>query len=150
MGLHVRLAKPVAAALRRWRQLESSSRESGGILLGKTFECGNVAEVHAITSPFARDKRSRTRFSRRDPTHQMVADTVHAAHAGRIGYLGGWHTHPEDDPSPSTIDRRDWRRAVRDDIYTMEWLLFIIVGRERTRAWVMVRGTKTEVEVTLE
>lgn len=50
------------------------------------------------------------------------------ASRGTVRYLGEWHTHPEDYPIPSGLDRSEWRRlaAGRRDKRPQ---LSIIVGR---------------------
>ncbi|MBU4046695.1 MAG: Mov34/MPN/PAD-1 family protein, partial [Gammaproteobacteria bacterium] len=52
-----------------------------------------------------------------------------AASQGTVRYLGEWHTHPEDHPHPSNLDRTEWQRlsAGRRD---KRPLLAIIVGRK--------------------
>jgi integrative and conjugative element protein (TIGR02256 family) len=46
--------------------------------------------------------------------------------SGTLDYLGEWHTHPEDTPRPSSIDRQQWH-TVCDS--TTVAIAFVIVGR---------------------
>lgn len=50
-------------------------------------------------------------------------------------YLGDWHSHPEDDPKPSCVDRRDWNRVLKRAVYEQDFLLFAIVGRRSIAPW---------------
>jgi integrative and conjugative element protein (TIGR02256 family) len=52
-----------------------------------------------------------------------------AQSSGRLQYLGEWHTHPEDQPSPSTTDLGSWRRH----LIAQEQMILLIVGR--TEIW---------------
>ena len=52
-----------------------------------------------------------------------------------MNYLGEWHTHPEDVPSPSSHDRRDWLRTLDTAQFEQSFLFFIIVGRTSIGVW---------------
>lgn len=143
------LAREVSNSFSRWRQLDARAVEAGGVLLGKYFPEHALVEVHIVTSPRASDERRRAFFRRQAELHQSVASAVHSGSSGRLGYVGGWHTHPEDDPTPSGLDIRDWRRAVRSDEYSTPGLFFVIVGRVRLRAWFVSAGRRKPEEVRL-
>lgn len=49
-------------------------------------------------------------------------------------YLGEWHSHPQDRPHPSAIDRGSWARTRR--LHNRP-LVFLIVGR--TDVWLSVQ-----------
>jgi integrative and conjugative element protein (TIGR02256 family) len=49
--------------------------------------------------------------------------------------LGEWHTHPELDPSPSSIDLAGWRNKLLFDQFDSDVLYFVIVGKEQINAW---------------
>jgi len=59
----------------------------------------------------------------------MLALDRWRATRGTVRYLGEWHTHPEDHPTPSGLDRSEWRRLAtgRRDKRPQ---LSIIVGRK--------------------
>jgi integrative and conjugative element protein (TIGR02256 family) len=56
-----------------------------------------------------------------------------------MAYLGLWHTHPEEDPTPSSVDRNDWKQAVSQDTFEGERLFFPIIGTQRIRVWSLTR-----------
>lgn len=62
-----------------------------------------------------------------------------------MDYLGEWHTHPEDSPSPSTIDTDGWQRICSKRKTPM---LFVIVGTQ-DRLWICL-GTPTELHSIAE
>jgi len=55
-----------------------------------------------------------------------------------------WHTHPERDPTPSSVDRRDWEKAVASDTFEGDRLFFPIVGIDRIRVWSKARNGPIE------
>lgn len=114
---------------RRW------SQEAGGILLGRLLLEGDHIVVDRVTVPGPQDRRSRFNFFRAERPAQGVVNDAWNHSGGETIYLGEWHTHPEDHPSPSWHDGADWRRLVTTQRYEQESLLFIIVGRLEIRSW---------------
>lgn len=109
-----------------YRQNSRAATEAGGILLGHVR--GEHLEVIQATQPQAGDVRHRMRYERNDPGHQTKADLMWKQSDGEIRYLGEWHTHPEDRPSPSSVDMNGWRHralARQDGRATLS----VIVGR---------------------
>lgn len=101
-----------------------SDKESGGIFIG----CyrGPHLEIVSCTTPLAGDIRRTNQFDRRDPGHQAFALRAWSASGRTETFVGEWHTHPEDDPSPSQQDLTTWRSILRVNPGP---LLFLIVGR---------------------
>lgn len=117
-----------------YRQVDPSSPEAGGVLLGRHLLNANVVVVDEVTTPQIGDRRSRFRFSRGKQPHQHLIDDAWRRSGGEITYLGEWHTHPEPVPHPSFIDRAGWVRKVFLDRFT-DPILFAIVGTEAIRLW---------------
>ena len=88
-----------------------SEPESGGILLG--YVKGPHMEVVEATEPMGTDKRRRFFFLRNPKGHQDIANQRWEESGGLIRYLGEWHTHPQDTPFPSCLDRSEWRRSAK-------------------------------------
>jgi integrative and conjugative element protein (TIGR02256 family) len=101
--------------------------EAGGILLGSVH--GGHLLIEQATVPTALDKRFRHLFERMPFGHEAIARFRWKASQGTVRYLGEWHTHPEDHPHPSGLDRSEWSRlsAKRRDKRPM---LVVIVGRK--------------------
>ena len=97
----------VVQTFAKHRQRYPRQPESGGVLLGRRR--GRHFEVVHATSPFPSDKQWWTGFARERGGHQAAATDLWAASRGEVDYIGEWHTHPEAEPSPSGIDRREWR-----------------------------------------
>lgn len=108
-------------------QSSDADCEAGGLLLGSVH--GAHLLIEQATIPTAWDKRFRYLFERMPFGHETIALSRWTASQGTIRYLGEWHTHPEDDPHPSDLDRSEWNRlsALRQDNRPM---LAVIVGRK--------------------
>lgn len=113
-------------------------REAGGVLLGRhLLDSGDVV-VDEVTTPQNTDRRSRFSFFR-SSKHQALARERWQEQLNTMAYLGLWHTHPEDDPTPSSVDCRDWQQAVSHDEFEGERLFFPIVGKQQVRVWCLCR-----------
>ncbi len=88
-----------------------NSREAGGILLG--FYRGPHVQIMHCTTPLPADHRLWNRFERRDPGHQVEATRRWRDSGRTMTYVGEWHTHPEAKPTPSFIDKWNWRKIAR-------------------------------------
>jgi integrative and conjugative element protein (TIGR02256 family) len=120
--------------MNKYRQLKWSDKEAGGILIGRILvEDGNYI-IDDVSEPMPLDKRTRTRFSRKQEGHQEYFNDVWDREDGRCFYLGEWHTHPERVPVPSSIDRNDWDRLLKLG-YETGCLFFVIRGINDLKVW---------------
>ena len=111
------------------RQTERGSREAGGILMGRLLSESEDVVVDYASQPNAQDRRSRFGFVRALlPAQNKVREAWQQSNGTSV-YLGEWHSHPEDFPWPSWLDRREWRRIAATAIYSQSSLIFVIVGR---------------------
>ena len=117
-----------------YRQLVSSSHEAGGVLLGRYSVGSEDIVIESATTPQARDKSSRHRFHRAKQPHQKLIDGAWEKSGGVTTYLGEWHTHPEEVPTPSAIDRVGWTKKSIIDHFS-EAIFFLIVGTTTVRVW---------------
>jgi integrative and conjugative element protein (TIGR02256 family) len=124
----------LAHAQRSWWQAEA-----GGVLLGRHLLDSSDLVIDEVTTPQKKDRRGRFSFFR-SKQHGVVARTRWAAHSSTLAYLGLWHSHPEREPTPSAVDRRDWENAVANDVFEGDRLFFPIVGTECIRVWSKVRS----------
>ena len=121
------LGDSVIDVFREHVQLHATDGEGGGILLGNVR--GQHIEVLQATAPTKWDKRLRYLFERLPFGHRDLAETMWLESGGTVRYIGEWHTHPEDHPTPSQLDRTEWQKLAekRRDKRSM---LVVIVGRE--------------------
>ncbi|MDO9335664.1 MAG: Mov34/MPN/PAD-1 family protein [Caulobacter sp.] len=101
--------------------------EAGGILLGSyKRRCIHVVDA---TTPQKCDSASRYSFSRDAAGHREIAQHAWQQSSGTTTYVGEWHSHPEQLPTPSTIDLDDWRRVMREQKRPMAFIIQGEAGR---------------------
>lgn len=112
--------------------------EAGGVLMGRHLIDSHDIVVDEVTTPQTSDIRSRFGFFR-SKKHESVARDRWLQESGALAYLGLWHTHPEEDPMPSSVDRADWEKAVLVDKFDGDRLFFPIIGTTHIRMWTLSR-----------
>lgn len=123
----------VQTAWKSWqdgRQLHPDAPELCGILIGSCEKATESCRIELITTPGKRDIQYRSRFVLKDPCHQKAVDLAFHRSEGCLGYLGTWHTHPEEIPTPSTVDINDWVACAERN--PDRQLYFVIVGTLKT------------------
>jgi integrative and conjugative element protein (TIGR02256 family) len=145
-GGRIELARVAVDTLLRFRQLDPGAVEAGGILLGRLLVDSADVVVDVAVSPGARDVRGIFRFERQRGDAQQRVDQEWRDSLGTRVYLGDWHSHPEEDPHPSSVDLANWRTLLRRTKCEQEFLLFPIVGRGALRIWEARRDTGAIVE----
>lgn len=128
----------VLERLAAFRQMETSAPEAGGILMG--YRRGPHTHVTEATCPTSRDVQRRFGFFRHATHHQRVALRRWKESGETMDYVGEWHTHPEDDPSPSGVDLRHWREITQASSRPM---VFLIVGRSSIWCGVGLKNSLT-------
>ncbi|MCC3735951.1 Mov34/MPN/PAD-1 family protein [Rouxiella badensis] len=108
-------------------QNRDSDCEAGGLLLGSVH--GNHMIIEQATFPTEWDKRFRYLFERMPFGHDTIALSRWTASNGIIRYLGEWHTHPEDYPNPSGLDRSEWN-SLSENRIDKRPMLAVIIGRK--------------------
>jgi integrative and conjugative element protein (TIGR02256 family) len=96
----------VLERLEPFRQSDAEAPEAGGILIG--YRRGPHLHVVDATTPGREDCRSRYEFHRLDPSHQHAAHMRWTRSRHTLDYVGEWHTHPQIDPAPSSLDLDEW------------------------------------------
>lgn len=126
----------VVEILLSYRQLADTSPESAGVIIGERR--GVHLVIRTVSVPSDADIRSRFEVNRIGKHHQDKVNTAFRESSGTWQYLGEWHTHPENEPSPSMTDYSSWNKNLRSP----DPLILIIVGR--TKWWV---GKKKNQEI---
>ena len=133
----------VIKKLSSFKQIESKSTEAGGILLGRIIKETNHLIIDELTIPSHNDVRKRFYFKRNKNSHQEIVDIRWLESDKTENYFGEWHTHAEDIPIPSSVDKNDWRRRVKEDKLFLFFLISIIVGRKNIGVWLTDKNKKT-------
>jgi integrative and conjugative element protein (TIGR02256 family) len=126
----VKITSPVMAIFRKYIQIGNNRNEAGGILIGRLIlESSNIV-IDKVSIPQKKDRRNRFLFFRHFRGHQKVINRIWKQSKGTFNYLGEWHTHPQDIPIPSSVDVKSWEKLAKKVQSELDFLLFIIVGRE--------------------
>lgn len=104
--------------------------ESGGILLGKYLPEENKYLITEASTPAIVDKRGKYFFLRKRTSAQRLINKRWNESAGVINYLGEWHTHRCDFPTPSETDRNLIRMIYSDHSNVWPNIIMIILGRK--------------------
>lgn len=131
----------VVAKMEAYRQQSSEDREACGVLLGRLFEENEDIAIDDVTIPQKEDVRRRTTVFR-SSKHSELAIGRWKTSGRTESFLGLWHTHPEDYPSPSSVDVADWERVIRKGIYPGRQLIFVIVGIVELAVWLGEASTR--------
>lgn len=123
-SLHVRIAADAMRAFDGHRQKRFYQREAGGQLFG-TVRANHWVILEA-TGPRKGDRRSRFGFW---PDRASEQREIHSFHARGLEYLGDWHTHPEEQPTPSARDLTSIAAIARESTHNLPGFLLCIVGR---------------------
>lgn len=107
--------------------VETTGKESGGILLGSVFPQSHVL-VELATRPGFLDKAGRYFFERSRLRAQRIVNRRWKKSGGQSIYLGEWHTHPVADPVPSARDRTMIRNMFHQTKMEIDFLLLLIIG----------------------
>ena len=119
------MSESVALTFDKYAQNNFFKTEVGGILLGKRRH-GHF-EIVQVTTPTKFDKRTRNHWIRSDKIHADIAKKAWQDSAGEISYLGEWHTHPENNPTPSVIDIHEWS-TISNSCDNPAGLMMVIIG----------------------
>lgn len=135
----LKISSEALKVLHKFRQIDTSNKEAGGILLGRFILDSSNIIIDKVTSPQSKDRRSRFSFEKLDSYHQYRINNEWTESEGKINFIGEWHSHPESHPNPSFLDIKEWKRKSKEDVYDHEFLVFIIVGVKTVNAWIVKR-----------
>ncbi|MBX9920972.1 MAG: Mov34/MPN/PAD-1 family protein [Mycolicibacterium frederiksbergense] len=134
------MAVAAAETMNHYRQRRWAMPEAGGILLGRLIVHAPRVVVDAVTVPSRWDRWARFSFVRAKGPAQHAINRAWDTYDHARNYLGEWHTHPEDDPTPSALDVEQWCMLARTATFEQDVLYFLIVGRVQVRAWEVGRA----------
>lgn len=123
-GQRLILAKPVLECFARHRQTRFWHREAGGQLFAR-FDLPNIV-VEEATGPRRTDRRTRYSYH---PDRRAEQREIAARHVRGLHFIGDWHTHPEDAPTPSSRDERSMREAFAASHHVLNGFILAIIGR---------------------
>lgn len=123
-GQSLVLSTDVLAHFERHQQMRWWQREAGGQLFARVE--GNDIHVVEATGPRRTDRRGRTSYL---PDRYAEQREIDERFPSELHFIGDWHTHPEDRPSPSGVDLRSTAEGVRRSRHALNAFVMVIVGR---------------------
>ena len=108
----------------RHRQMKWLSREAGGQLFASIN--GSDVLVEEATGPRKTDRRGRWHYV---PDRTLENAEIAERYEQGLHFVGDWHTHPQDIPSPSNRDISSIRDCVKQSQHNLHGFILIIVGR---------------------
>lgn len=121
--------------MKKFIQDTEEKNEAGGVLLGRFIIDSKDIVIDEVTIPMIGDKCTRYSYIRNAKPHQRIIDSKWDKSNGTCNYLGEWHTHPENYPSPSGKDIDSWKKRMKEDVFSSRYLYFIILGIKEMRVW---------------
>jgi integrative and conjugative element protein (TIGR02256 family) len=128
--LFATLTEPVIEYLLEQRQSSWCKPERGGQIFAKLEISTRLVEV---TGPSLCDRSGSTWFEieRESAQRQILARFAYGVH-----FIGDWHTHAQQYPSPSARDIESMRSLFVTSTHELSFMLMIIVGSEpRPEQW---------------
>jgi integrative and conjugative element protein (TIGR02256 family) len=110
---------------------EDYKYENGGILLGKFSKNDNTYIITNVSTTNSRDKKGRYYFIRNKKQAQNIINKFWNNSKGEINYLGEWHTHDENYPKTSFIDKKLVRQMINNKNIEIKNVFMIILGRNK-------------------
>ena len=143
-GGRIKLSVGAIRVIETFQQVKISAPESGGVLLGRFIRNSKDIIIDKVSVPMKGDTQTRYTFKRVSPLHQKMIDDEWSKSKGTCNYLGEWHTHPEEFPCPSGVDKKDWKRKLRSDVFSSRFLYFLIAGTVEINVW---EGDRRTLEI---
>src|SRR5262245_57673288 len=125
-SLILEFSQTVALTFNSYRQI-TDRKEAGGILIGRVWPDSRVL-IEVATIPNSHDEAGRYYFNRSVEAAQQIINRVWEESRGEQIYLGEWHSHPEVDPWPSSLDRQMIRTMLRGTQMEIKFLILVVVG----------------------
>ena len=147
-GQRIVFCAEVLAHFDKHRQTKWWQREAGGQLFAR-FELPTIMVVEA-TGPHRGDRRTRYSYRPDRPTEQRE---IAARHSQGLNFIGDWHTHPEEAPSPSWCDEESMREVFTQSTHGLNGFLLVIVGwlppPEGLAVWIYNQSTQLRLTLPL-
>lgn len=105
------------------RQRTRLHREIGGQLFAR------FSDGHYLVERATCVRGARSRFSFK-PDRGAEQAEIEALFMQQLHYVGDWHTHPEDQPTPSGPDRAKMLGIFQQSQHELPFMLMLIVGRD--------------------
>lgn len=108
------------------RQISSSAKETGGLLFAEI----STAAVRIVKATRAEKRASVSRFTF-VPTLRAKRSAIKREFRSGLHFVGEWHTHPERDPTPSSLDNFSMQDSFVRSEHELDGFVMVVVGNRR-------------------
>lgn len=122
-GLTVEIQDEVVEKLIKYSQRRIRDKEGGGQIFAKSL--GPNVDIPYVTSPRLTDRRWRYKFF---PDRVAERREILEHYRNGLHYVGDWHTHPEEVPSPSREDIDSMQECFRRSKHSLNFFILMVVG----------------------
>lgn len=129
LDYQIYISENVLNIFSQYSQQQNNMHEAGGILLGQVYEKSIYIIKASIPSEF--DKRSRYSFERSKVIAQLLIEYEFINSNNKTIYLGEWHTHPENIPTPSSQDLKMIKNQKKLGKFNENFILYLIQGIQK-------------------
>jgi len=112
--------------LKKYQQ-KNGEYELGGILVGEIYPSENKVVVKEIIVS-KKAKRSFMGINIDKKEMQETLETIRKKTNYKYYYIGDWHTHPENKPKASFIDKMSYKKILKKIVLQTNFVVFLIVG----------------------
>ncbi len=117
-----------------FKQIGNELPESAGLIIG--YKTNNSEyRVEKITTPKSNDYQTRSYFKLDASAHQCEVNEAYKNSDCLLGYMGTWHTHPQNVPVPSSVDITDWKKHNAEN--SDRQLFFVVVGLKKLAVFII-------------
>lgn len=124
---------------------ERYCHENGGVLLGKFNKNENTYIISNVSTTNPEDKKGRNFFIRNKRQAQIIINKFWKKSKGEINYLGEWHTHNENYPTPSFTDKHLVQQILNNKNIEIENVFMVILGR-KNELYICTIDSKKEIQ----
>lgn len=145
VGQIIEITAPVIEVFLRHQQTCPIASEAGGLLFAEI--CPSIIKIVYATEPTNLDIRSRVRFkSSRQNARSLIKDKFIAG----LHFVGEWHTHPEEEPTPSRIDLDSMAESFGRSKHQLDHFIMVIIGNHARdlRLWVSLHNGINVLKLT--
>lgn len=116
--------------------------ENGGVLLGKFNKKEKTYIITNISTTNSEDRKGRYFFIRNKKQAQAIINKYWKNSNGEINYLGEWHTHDEEYPNPSFVDKQLVKQMLNNKNIEIDNVFMIILGKNKNLYICTIDGNK--------
>jgi integrative and conjugative element protein (TIGR02256 family) len=126
LDFKVRVEKKVYDHIFSYRQTSVKSQEAGGQLFAVIDGASIILKL--ATGPHQKDIRTLFGFL---PNRENEQKIINKQYSKGLHYVGDWHTHYEENPSPSFEDLNSMQESFLLSKHDLNWLILIIIGKTK-------------------